>query len=52
MSEYRLGTERVVRVKAIPAGRPGGMFGGRWIHTSDSRFPISGPVPVFDRFES
>ena len=47
---------RAVRVRAVPVGpdgkpRTGGMFGGHFISTCDSRFPISGPVPVFDRFE-
>ena len=47
---------RVCRVRAVPVApdgspRTGGMFGGHYITSSDSRFPISGPVPVFDRFE-
>lgn len=45
---------QIVRVRAVPVidGKPkGGMFGGNFITTSDSRFPISGPIPVFDRFE-
>jgi len=29
----------------------GGMFGGNFIYTSDSRFPSVGPIPVHDRFE-
>lgn len=46
----------VMRVRAVPAdvdGLPvlGGMFGGHFIHTSDSRFPYCSPIPVFDRFE-
>lgn len=28
-----------------------GMFGGNFVYTSDSRFPYSFPIPVFDRFE-
>ena len=41
----------VVRVLAKPAGGKRGMFGGHYISTSDSRFPVVGPIPVFDRFE-
>lgn len=51
MSEYRVGTERIVRVRVKPYGREPGMFGGHFVVTSDSRFPFSGPVPVFDRYE-
>ncbi len=29
----------------------GGMFGGHYIITSDSRFPYESPIPVHDRFE-
>ena len=28
-----------------------GMFGGNFIHSSDSRFPFTAPIRVFDRFE-
>ena len=45
----------VHRVKAVPIidGKPkAGMFGGNFIITSDSRFPYSSPIPVFDRFET
>jgi hypothetical protein len=28
------------------------MFGGNFIHTSDSRFPSSAPIAVHDRVES
>jgi hypothetical protein len=28
------------------------MFGGNFIHTSDSRFPGRAPIPVHDRVES
>lgn len=45
---------RIVRVKAVPIidGKPkAGMFGGNFITTSDSRFPMTAPIPVFDRFE-
>jgi hypothetical protein len=46
----------VKHVRAVPIdvdGKPmlGGMFGGHWIWTSDSRFPFHTPVPVHDRFE-
>lgn len=30
----------------------GGMFGGNFIYSSDSRFPSSQPIKIFDRFES
>ena len=30
----------------------GPMFGGNFIHTSDSRFPSNYPIPVHDRFET
>jgi hypothetical protein len=41
---------------AVPAdenGKPrmGGMMGGNFIYTSDSRFPSASPIPVHDRFE-
>ncbi len=47
---------RIVRVRAVPLDddgepRTGGMFGGNFIETSDSRMPVHGPIPVFDRFE-
>lgn len=46
---------RLVRVRAVPVidGKPktGGMFGGNYISTSDSRMPVHGPIPLFDRFE-
>ncbi len=45
---------KIVRVKAVPIidGKPrSGMFGGNFITTSDSRWPMTGPIPVFDRFE-
>lgn len=45
---------RVVNVRAVPIidGKPkGGMFGGNYLSTSDSRFPVIGAVPIFDRFE-
>jgi len=45
----------ISRVRAVPYvdGKPklGGMFGGHFIWTSDSRFPYTAPIPVFDRFE-
>ena len=44
----------VVRVRAIPYidGKPtSGMMGGHFVFSSDSRMPVYGPVPVFDRFE-
>jgi len=47
---------QIVRVVARPlkedgTPRTGGMFGGNYIKTSDSRFPMSAPIPVHDRFE-
>jgi len=47
---------RIVRVVGRPVdadGNPrrGGMFGGHYISTSDSRFPVTSPIPVHDRFE-
>lgn len=48
-------TAEVHRVKACPVvdGEVRcGMFGGHFVHTSDSRFPYSSPIPVFDRFET
>lgn len=30
----------------------GPMFGGTFIHTSDSRFPFDYPIPLHDRFET
>jgi hypothetical protein len=30
----------------------GGMFGGNFVYSSDSRFPHSGPIKVLDRFET
>lgn len=30
----------------------GPMFGGHWVYTSDSRFPVDHPIAVFDRFET
>jgi len=30
----------------------GPMFGGTFIHTSDSRFPKKHPIPLHDRYES
>lgn len=39
---------------AVPADKPdGGMFGGNYIDTSDSRFKaVCGyPIPIHDRFE-
>lgn len=50
------GQHRMVRVRAVPVtdeGAPitGGMMGGNWIESCDSRFPTSAPIPVHDRFE-
>lgn len=47
---------RIVNVVARPIdgdGKPrrGGMMGGNYISTSDSRFPVTCPIPVHDRFE-
>jgi len=46
------------RILAVPydseigKGKCGGMFGGHFIYTSDSRFPHDYPIPVHDRFET
>lgn len=40
-----------MRVLAKPHGKPPGIFGGRWIWSSDSRFPADSPIPVYDRYE-
>lgn len=50
------GQHRMVRVVARPLDedgntRKGGMFGGNWIESCDSRFPTTAPIPVHDRFE-
>ena len=41
---------------AVPAGiyksNQHSMFGGNFIHTSDSRFPGRAPIPVHDRIEA
>lgn len=47
---------QIVNVVARPVGvdgkpRTGGMFGGHYIKTSDSRWPVTSPIPVHDRFE-
>jgi hypothetical protein len=47
---------QIVRVVARPLNkdgtpRTGGMFGGNYIESSDSRFPTTAPIPVHDRFE-
>jgi hypothetical protein len=42
---------RIVRVLVKPAGKAHGSFGGHFVTTSDGRFPFSGPIPVFDRYE-
>lgn len=41
----------ICRVMAHQRGKPPGMFGGHFIYTSDSRFPFTTPIPVFDRYE-
>lgn len=35
-----------------PRGMVGPMFGGNFVHSSDSRFPSRYPIPVHDRFET
>lgn len=56
MGEDWSSKHQIVRVVARPIGvdgkpRLGGMFGGNYIKTSDSRFPVQAPIPVHDRFE-
>lgn len=36
---------------AKPVGRSGGMAGGTFVYTSDSRFPFDYPLALHDRFE-
>ena len=47
--------ERCGRLIAVPAFQPQGkcgpMFGGRFVYTSDSRFPSEQPIHIHDRFE-
>lgn len=56
MRDGYAGSHRIVNVVARPVdeqGNPmrGGMFGGHYVKTSDSRFPFTSPIPVHDRFE-
>ena len=56
MGEDWASKHRIVNVVARPLGpdgkpRTGGMFGGHYIKTSDSRWPVTSPIPVHDRFE-
>jgi hypothetical protein len=34
-----------------PVGKIGPMFGGNFLWTSDSRFPMKYPIPIHDRYE-
>jgi len=46
---------QIVNAVAVPADHDDkrwNMYGGHDIHTSDSRFPFTGPLPVHDRYES
>jgi len=36
---------------ALPVNKNGGMFGGHFIYSSDSRFPSDAPIHVHDRYE-
>ena len=56
MSEDWSKRHQIVRVVARPINedgtvRQGGMMGGNYITSSDSRFPTTAPIPVHDRFE-
>ena len=56
MGEDWASKHQIVNVVARPMGedgkpRTGGMFGGHYIKTSDSRWPVTSPIPVHDRFE-
>lgn len=46
------GGSQGLRVIARPVGKPAGMFGGHFIYSSDSRFPFSTPIKVYDRYEA
>jgi len=57
MGEDWAAKHQIVNVVARPLGadgkpRRGGMFGGHYIKTSDSRWPVTSPIPVHDRFEN
>ena len=39
-------------LEAVKEGNVGYMFGGNFIHTSDSRFPNHYPIPIHDRQET
>jgi len=45
----------VIRIRIVPyvdgEAVLGGIFGGNFIITCDSRYPYATPAPVFDRFE-
>jgi hypothetical protein len=52
-----LETSHTGYIKAVPRnfkqnGEIGGMFGGNFVYSSDSRFPSKQPIPVHDRFET
>ena len=40
-----------VPVELLDGGTGGWMFGGTFIYTSDSRFPVRHPIPLHDRVE-
>ena len=43
---------QIVRCRAVdPKGNGSSMFGGNYISTSDSRMPVTSPIPVHDRYE-
>jgi hypothetical protein len=50
-----VGRHRIVRAVARPidhdSEKQWGMYGGHDVHTSDGRFPFTGPLPVHDRYE-
>ena len=39
-------------LEPVKKGNVGYMFGGNFIHTSDSRFPNDYPIPIHDRQET
>jgi hypothetical protein len=39
-------------IDPVPRGHVGYMFGGTFIHSSDSRFPNPYPIPLHDRTET
>lgn len=53
---FRISEDRehvyAVPVELLERGNGGWMFGGSFIYTSDSRFPLGHPIPLHDRVEN